>query len=306
MSISPISTSYTPDLQATLDRLAPAKLTGPASPINTFTYKIRPGDTLSELGQRFGVPWKDIQALNGLSGTLIKAGETLEIPIPTGGKLDALVDRSATQDVQTMVHVLQALVALLSQVQDGEGAQGTEGGPDAPTAPTRQGDGPLPKSLLDLIGKTEGTDKGDGYNETLAYGAYTGGDVNLTGMTLGEIDDLQTQMLAHPDNKWNSSAIGRYQIVRTTLRNLKDKLGLSDDMKFTPQLQDRLATELLKGRGLDEWRAGRMSDSQFAANLSKEWASLPNPTTNKGAYAGQHAAVGISEVQQVLNLERKA
>ncbi len=34
------------------------------------------------------------------------------------------------------------------------------------------------RPMLDLIGFTEGTDKGDGYNETLAYGAYTGGDVN--------------------------------------------------------------------------------------------------------------------------------
>lgn len=35
------------------------------------------------------------------------------------------------------------------------------------------------RPMLDLIGFTEGTDKGDGYNETLAYGAYTGGNVNL-------------------------------------------------------------------------------------------------------------------------------
>ena len=42
------------------------------------------------------------------------------------------------------------------------------------------------RPLLDLIGKSEGTDKGRGYNETLAYGAYTGGDVELVAMTLNK------------------------------------------------------------------------------------------------------------------------
>ncbi|MGQ7606984.1 hypothetical protein ACTGVU_10495, partial [Streptococcus suis] len=70
------------------------------------------------------------------------------------------------------------------------------------------------KNLLDLIGAAEGTDKGRGYNETLAYGKFTGGNRNLTAMTLNEIMALQGQMLAHPDNKFNSSALGRFQITR--------------------------------------------------------------------------------------------
>jgi len=32
------------------------------------------------------------------------------------------------------------------------------------------------RPMLDLIGFAEGTDRKRGYNETLAYGAYTGGD----------------------------------------------------------------------------------------------------------------------------------
>ena len=70
------------------------------------------------------------------------------------------------------------------------------------------------RPMLDLTGKSGGTDKGRGYNETLAYGAYTG-NVNLVGMTLAQIDALQGKMLANPKNKWKSSALGRYQIVRT-------------------------------------------------------------------------------------------
>lgn len=157
------------------------------------------------------------------------------------------------------------------------------------------------KPILDLIGFTEGTDRGDGYNETLAYGAFTNGDVVLTEMTLAEIEALQTEMLRHPDNSWNSSAIGRYQIVRTTLNTLKQNLDLGDDRLFNAELQDRLAVELLRGRGYNDWTEGRMSNERFALNLSKEWASLPNPHTGVGFYPGQHAAVSYAEVEMVFD-----
>lgn len=159
------------------------------------------------------------------------------------------------------------------------------------------------KPMLDLIGKTEGTDKGDGYNETLAYGKFTGGDVNLTGMTLGEIDRLQTNMLAHPDNNWNSSAIGRYQIVRTTLRGLKSEMGYSDSTLFTPAVQDAMANKLLDRRGLTSWQNGKISDAQFMNNLSKEWASLPK-SNGRGTYAGQGVGASAGTVVQTLDQMR--
>ncbi|WP_266031230.1 M15 family metallopeptidase [Brucella intermedia] len=155
------------------------------------------------------------------------------------------------------------------------------------------------KPILDLLGHTEGTDKGAGYNETLGYGAYTGGPVNLTEMTLGDIDKLQTRMLRHPDNTWNSSAVGRYQVVRTTLRKVKKELGLTDDMKFTREVQDRIAMQLLEGRGLSKWQSGQMSDEQFINNLALEWASLPK-SNGRGAYKGQRAATKVSSVINAL------
>ena len=105
---------------------------------------------------------------------------------------------------------------------------------------------------------------------------YTGGNVELIGMTLDQIDALQTKMLKHPGNKWNSSALGRYQIVRTTLRKMRKELGLKGTEKFDAAMQDRLAVHLLKGRGLDAWASGKISDKQFLANLANEWASLPS------------------------------
>ncbi len=155
---------------------------------------------------------------------------------------------------------------------------------DSPTLP-----------ILNLIGYTEGTAERRGYNETLGYGAYTGGDKELTKMTLGEIKKLQSQMLAHPKNKWNSSALGQYQLVGKTLRSVQSEMGLSDDVLFDEKTQDAMAMHLLKRRGYDDWMAGKISDAKFMNNLAKEWASLPT-TAGKGYYDGQNARVGPERV----------
>lgn len=107
------------------------------------------------------------------------------------------------------------------------------------------------KGMLDLIGKTEGTDKGRGYNETLGYGRFTGGDVSLSTMTLDQVMALQGRMLANPANTSNSSAVGRYQITRETLRDLMGRLGLKGSDTFDPSMQDRLAQELIRQSGGD-------------------------------------------------------
>ncbi|WP_457587699.1 hypothetical protein [Ensifer canadensis] len=158
--------------------------------------------------------------------------------------------------------------------------------------------------ILDLIGKTEGTDRGRGYNETLAYGAFTNGQVNLVALTLNEIDVLQTRMLAHPQNSFNSSAVGRYQIVRSTMRSLRTELGLTGNELFDVPMQDMLAKALLDRRGYQKWANGLISDIQFQANLSFEWASLTNPATGRGSYKGQNGRIKLSVQQSALDRAR--
>jgi len=78
---------------ATCDRGTDTPVTPPASgvydrgPISHATgvyrapyYTVAWGDTLSSIGQRFGVAWTDIAKANGIKGTLIFAGQTLLIP----------------------------------------------------------------------------------------------------------------------------------------------------------------------------------------------------------------------------------
>jgi muramidase (phage lysozyme) len=153
--------------------------------------------------------------------------------------------------------------------------------------------------ILGLIGHTEGTDRRNGYNETLGYGAYTGGDVNLVGMTLDQVDAMQTKMLRHKNNKWNSSASGRYQIVRTTLRSIRKDLALKGNEMFDEKMQDRMAMHLLERRGLSQWQAGKIDDATFLNNLSAEWASLPK-ANGRGTYKGQRVSASPQQVIKAL------
>jgi LysM repeat protein len=52
------------------------------SPTPTI-YTVQQGDTLTSIGQRFGVPWQAIAAANGLpENTLLQLGQQLVIPVP--------------------------------------------------------------------------------------------------------------------------------------------------------------------------------------------------------------------------------
>jgi hypothetical protein len=166
------------------------------------------------------------------------------------------------------------------------------------------------RPFLNLVGTSEGTDKGDGYNETLGYGIMLDGkvtkgkgtDVNLIGMTLDQVDALQTRMLKDPDNRrLSSSAIGRYQVIRTTLRAIRKQLPSTypGSRLFDADCQDEIACYLLGQRGIDKWLAGRLALDTLIRNLAQEWASIPKPD-GKGHYAGQHAGVSVSQVKAAL------
>lgn len=134
------------------------------------------------------------------------------------------------------------------------------------------------RRLLDFIGAIETAPPTGNYNAL--YGEATArGD--LSQFSLNRIIELQTERLRQGVK---STAIGKYQFLRQTLRDLMRQLGLTGEELFTPDLQDRLATTLLERRGLNMWLDGRLSDEGFANNLAMEWASLPVVTPMRGAH----------------------
>lgn len=151
------------------------------------------------------------------------------------------------------------------------------------------------KPLLDLIADAES--KGN-------YNAYFGNannqSIDFTKMTITQVQEWQKSTIQQGHA---SSAVGRYQIIDTTLGELVAQQRIDPSSKFDSSLQDQLAIALLERRGSLSYLRGELTSEQFAANLAKEWASLPRitgPKPESSYYAGDGLNISLVDSQQVL------
>ncbi len=152
-------------------------------------------------------------------------------------------------------------------------------------SPTRKGN-----EILDFIGKIESSDN---------YNVIVGGDKKpLTNMTVKEIYQLQEELI----NKGKDSAVGRYQIKNSTLKETVDVLGIDENEIFDEKLQDKMARRLLTKRGYEEFRAGKISTKQFIRELSKEWAAFPEDESNQSYYKGVGNNKALADFKTVKDL----
>lgn len=129
------------------------------------------------------------------------------------------------------------------------------------------------------------------------YNIILGGDrPKLTSMTIAQVYNLQSQMLRQGKE---SSAVGRYQYISTSLKEMVNLLGLDiQTTKFDEKTQDSIAIADLRRRaGLDNWLSGSLSNERFLENLSRIWAGLPSPSKGGASFysgVGSNAAgVGL-------------
>ncbi len=142
---------------------------------------------------------------------------------------------------------------------------------------------------------------GGNYN---AYFGHVKSSADFSVMTLDEVYAFQEDMLKTDPR---SSAIGGYQFLRRTLQGLQKALSLPGSARFTPELQDRMAVELMIGRGYTAWWRGAMEDSEFAHNLAAEWASLPDPLNGgKSKYDGDGVNSTDTTLTAVYAMLRRA
>ena len=153
------------------------------------------------------------------------------------------------------------------------------------------------KPLLDLIARVES--KGN-------YNAYFGNagntSIRFTEMSVDEVMQWQTEFVAagHP-----SSAVGRYQIISTTLKGLVQQLNIDTSQPFDEAMQDKMAIALLERRGATEYVNNQIDGRQFAAELAKEWAALPRVVGDRpeqSYYAGDGLNKALVKVDEVLRV----
>ncbi len=132
--------------------------------------------------------------------------------------------------------------------------------------------------FLNLMGNLEGP-RGFG---TVSDFAPALPERPLTEMTLAEVLDYQREIRAMGTI---SSAVGRYQFIYLTLRDLVETHGISDSLVFDGEVQTYLARFLMHNCGFFD-RA--TPEVQLANCLAGVWAALPlvsGPQRGQSAYA---------------------
>lgn len=152
------------------------------------------------------------------------------------------------------------------------------------------------KWLLDFIGKAEWT--WDNYNAI--YANWGQNIEKFTEMTLEQILAYQADY-----KKWRgSAAMGRYQFMDYTLRDMMKKYDISPTTVFSSEFQDKLAFLKLNERWLWQFKKGYISQEEFQRNLSMEWASIAKDTSGLSHYhkdsMNNHASQAWKQVAQVL------
>jgi len=144
------------------------------------------------------------------------------------------------------------------------------------------------KQLLELVSRHE---SGGNYNAYFSNGRNT--KIRFTDMTVSEVLAWQDNFVEVQGSK--SSAIGRYQIIRGTMRGLIEQMDIDPKKtKFDEATQDKMAITLLKRHRLQDFFDGKIGRKKFGNELAHEWASLPRMT---GAYpnASVYANDGLNK-----------
>jgi len=115
--------------------------------------------------------------------------------------------------------------------------------------------------------------------DAIQHGARRRPSEAPTRMTIGQIFDWVARTPGQPH------AIGRYQFIPPTLRNLVRRSGLSRDTRFSPAVQDHLADLLLADAGIARFESGRLGRRDFMNNLARIWAGLPS-SSGRSHYHG--------------------
>ena len=135
-------------------------------------------------------------------------------------------------------------------------------------------------------------------------GDTPGGIPGLDRMTVDQWMDLQ--------NNQGYSALGAYQFIPGTFKNAVKRLGLPGNTVMTPQVQGKVAIELMVGGvkrpNLAAYLNGTSDDLGAAlTDLSNEWAAIAS-ASGKSAYegiAGNAASISRNEMATLVQQARE-
>jgi len=136
--------------------------------------------------------------------------------------------------------------------------------------------------VLDLLASCESNGY---YNIVFRKGKVNKRINGLENATIAAVMTFQVE-LKKQNGARGSDAVGRYQYVGGTLKEMVEIMGLNKTVtRFSPETQDSIATADMRRRcDLDKWLAGSISHIDFLEKLSRVWAGLPCPSKGGKSY----------------------
>jgi hypothetical protein len=128
------------------------------------------------------------------------------------------------------------------------------------------------KKVLNFVAKGERSARGDPY---CSVNGIPDGYPPLVRMTVEQAIAYAESWRS--DKRRSSSAIGRYQFLVRTLKGAVTSTGIDPKTTlFDSVTQDYLILDVLKkSTGLEQWKAGSLSDVKFLTKLAQVFASIP-------------------------------
>jgi len=226
-----------------------------------------------------------------------QTGVELRLPVPTtapaGGTAPAAAPAGGV--VAAPAPAAGGAAAPAAAPAGGVVAAPAAGGAAAPAAAPAGGTAPNKASaqqILDMIANAESNK-----NPNAMFPSQT-----IPGLTDKTIQDVLALQHQRTSQGIRSSAAGQYQIIQNTLSGLVNQGILNMADRFNVATQDRAAMELIRRKGYDDYRSGKITGNDFANNLASTFAALPMPD-GRSLYAGDglnRAQISRDRVMNVL------
>lgn len=140
------------------------------------------------------------------------------------------------------------------------------------------------------------------------YNIVIGGSkANLTSMTIGEVLQFQEQM--KKSGKYRSTAVGKYQVLQSTLQGAVKSMNLNLNDKFDENMQERIFKEYLIGakrKNVSDYLNAKVPDTpenleKAQMDLALEFASYGVPRDVRQGEFGKYPTTNIRRGQSMYS-----
>lgn len=144
------------------------------------------------------------------------------------------------------------------------------------------------------------------------YGSFNRGVAGDAGGRTIDFSQMTIREIMQKQNNRELFAVGKYQVIPSTMKGAIQRLNLDPNTKFAPAVQEQIYREYLIGVKRPEIKAyitGKTDNLNSAVHSTAlEFASVATPGTGKSAYGdrgGNSASISAQQMARALQAERK-